>query len=50
MVSGKNVFRKGWIQERVDSRKEGCMKGGMTEGRDALKEGCRKGKEGVGKG
>ena len=22
MVSGKNVFRKGWIQERMDSIKE----------------------------
>ena len=39
---GKEVFRKGGMQERIDSLKEGCRRGGMQERNDAGMEGYRK--------
>ena len=32
-------IRTGWMQERTDAGKEGCMKGGSQDWRDTGKEG-----------
>ena len=41
MYTGKDVYRKGGMQERREAGIERSRKGGIQERRDAGKEGCR---------
>ena len=41
-------IRTGWMQERTDAGKEGCMKGGSQDWRDTGKEGSGQERYGMG--